>query len=72
MEPHDLAVAKLARLELKDRDFVDALIRAGMLDVATLRERAEDIAEDMKPVRLDRIHGFLDVYDHGEGRPSRS
>jgi hypothetical protein len=47
----------LARLAPKDRDFVDALIGAGMLDVTTLRERADGIAEDHKPVRLDRIHG---------------
>lgn len=33
------------------------------------RERAEGIAEDQKPVRLERIHGFLDLYDHGAGRP---
>ena len=71
LEPHDLAIAKLARLEPKDRDFVDALIRAAMLDVVTLRERAEGIAEDQRPVRLDRIHGFLDLYDHGAGRLGR-
>lgn len=71
LEPHDLAVAKLARLAPKDRDFVDALIRADMLDVSTLRQRAEGIAEDLKPVRLERIHGFLDLYDHGAGRPRR-
>lgn len=72
LEPHDLAIAKLARLETKDRDFVAALIRAGMLDVATLRRRAEAITQDQKPVRLKRIHGFLDFYDDGSGRPSRS
>lgn len=70
LEPHDLAVAKLARLAPKDRDFVDALIQADILDVATLRERAESIAEDQKPVRLARIRGFLDIYDHGAGRPT--
>ena len=42
-----------------------------MLDVATLRERAEGIDEDHKPVRLDRIHGFLDLYGQGAGRPGR-
>lgn len=64
-------MAKLARLAAKDRGFVDALIRAGMLDVPTLRERAEVIAEDKKPVRLARSHGFLDLYDQGAGRPDR-
>ncbi|MDT0202505.1 DUF6036 family nucleotidyltransferase [Nocardioides sp. AE5] len=66
LEPHDLAIAKLARLAPKDRDFVDALVRAGMLDVVTLRERAEEIAEDQKPVRLGRIHSYLDAFTGGD------
>lgn len=70
LEPHDLAIAKLARLADKDRRFVDALVRAGMLDVSTLRLRAELIPADRRPSRLARIHGFLDVYDGGAGRPA--
>lgn len=69
LDPHDLAIAKLARLEPKDRAFVNALIRASLLDVPTLRRRAEGIPENQKPVRLARIHGFLDIYDQGTGRP---
>lgn len=68
LEPHDPAVAKLARLEPKDRDFVDALIRAGILEVETLRERAEGLPEDVEPLRVHRILQFLDGYEHGSGR----
>ena len=40
LEPHDLAVSKLAAGRPKDHDFVLALIRGGLLDVAVLRKRA--------------------------------
>lgn len=69
LDPHDLAIAKLARLADKDRRFVDALVRVGMLDVSTLRMRAEWIPADLRPSRLARIHGFLGVCDGGAGRP---
>lgn len=39
LEQHDLAVAKLPTGREKDKAFVDALIRTGMLDVAVIRER---------------------------------
>jgi hypothetical protein len=70
LEPHDLAVAKLAASREKDKAFVDALIRAGMLDVAVIRERA-CLLPDSVDVRVRQyVHGWLDYYDGGTGRRS--
>lgn len=63
LEPHDLALAKLARLQPKDSSFVKALIDAGMLDVATLRRRADMLAADVEARRRESIHGWLDHFD---------
>lgn len=40
LEAHDLAVSKLAAMREKDREFVEALLNAGLLDLQTLIERA--------------------------------
>lgn len=40
IEPHDLAISKLAAGRGKDHEFVSALIEAQLLDVGLLRERA--------------------------------
>lgn len=69
LEPHDLAASKLAAHRDKDRTFVDALVRAGMLDVATLRERVELL--DAPDAVLGRCRGWLDYYDAGRGRTPR-
>ncbi len=67
LEPHDLAVAKLAAGREKDTTFVDALIRVGLLRVAVIRDRA-DLLPRSADVRLEpRIQGWLDVYDGGRG-----
>ncbi|WP_216654421.1 DUF6036 family nucleotidyltransferase [Nocardioides sp. zg-DK7169] len=68
LDPHDLAVSKMVRLSEKDRLFVGALIEARMLDVQRLRERAEMLDEKYEKHRI-RIHGYLDFYDRGAGRP---
>lgn len=68
LEPHDLAVAKLAANRKKDKAFVDALIRTGMLDVAVIRERAALLAEDVDPRVAQHVHGWLDYYDGAKGR----
>ena len=39
LEPHDLAIAKLAALREKDREFVAALLRHGLANIETLRHR---------------------------------
>jgi hypothetical protein len=40
--PTDLAVSKIARFEDHDRDDIAALARAGLIDAATVRRRAEE------------------------------
>lgn len=66
LEPHDLAVAKLAAHRGKDRDFVDALLRQGLLDIEVLRERA-DLLEDGRIRTL--VRGWLDHYPPSGRRP---
>lgn len=39
LEPHDLAVSKLAAGREKDRHFVAVMLRARLIDAATLRAR---------------------------------
>lgn len=40
LEPHDLVVSKLVAMREKDRIFALALVRAGLVDLSTLKERA--------------------------------
>jgi len=44
LERHDLVVSKLVAGREKDRDFATALIAAGLVDPATLHERAAELA----------------------------
>ena len=43
LERHDLAASKLAAGRVKDLEFVDALLRAGLLERAVLAERVEQL-----------------------------
>jgi hypothetical protein len=67
LDPHDLAVSKLAAGREKDKAFVDALLRYRLLDVQVLRERNEMLG-DAHEARRVRTRGFLDFYDGGQGR----
>jgi hypothetical protein len=62
LEPHDLAVSKLAAGRTKDHDFVLALIQGGLLDVAVLRERASMLPADTDPRIGDRVDAWLNYY----------
>lgn len=68
LDPHDLAVAKLAADREKDKAFVDALLRAGMLDAAVIRDRAYLLADSVDSRVTRHVHGWLDHYDSGPGR----
>lgn len=48
LEPHDLAVSKLAAFRYKDRRFLRALLRYGLIEPRPVRRRldAVDLAED--------------------------
>jgi len=57
LEPHDLALAKLAAFRDKDRAFVTALLNAKLLATDTLIDRLADLP--VSPQTRDRITGFL-------------
>lgn len=59
LEPHDLAIAKLAAWREKDRTFVRALIEHGLLDRQTLQERAGMMTTQPESLKR-RIVQFLD------------
>lgn len=61
LEPHDLAVAKLGAHRAKDLDFVDALLRAKLLNLETLRDRCALLPDEHRLVR-ERISSFLESY----------
>jgi hypothetical protein len=62
LDPHDLAISKLAVGRPKDHDFVLALIRSGLLDRAVIRERASMLASETDPRVRERIDAWLDCY----------
>jgi hypothetical protein len=43
LEPHDLVLAKLARGSERDWDYAKAAVRAALVDIETLRTRAETL-----------------------------
>lgn len=62
LDPHDLAIAKLGANREKDLEFVDALLRADMLDLPTLRARCAMLADEHDEVRR-RVDGFPGTYE---------
>lgn len=62
LDPHDLAVSKLAAGRPKDLDFVLALIRGGFLDAALIRERTSRLPAETDPRIGERIEAWLDYY----------
>lgn len=61
LEPHDLAIAKIGASREKDLGFVNALIRADLLSLATLRQRCALVPDEYSFVR-ERIKSFLASY----------
>ena len=61
LEPHDLAIAKLVAWREKDLAFVRALIQAGLLDCAVLRDRA--VTLDRPPTIQRRIVRWVSLFD---------
>jgi hypothetical protein len=66
LEPHDLAVSKLAAGRPKDHDFVLALIWGGLLDVAVLRKRASMLPAGTDRRVGERIEAWLNYYGAGK------
>lgn len=53
LEPHDLVISKYAASREKDRDYVRAALRHGLVDEATLLERLDQTALDVE--QLNRL-----------------
>ena len=64
LEPHDLVVAKLVAHRMKDMEFADALLAAGLVDASTLLERAQNLEA---PAHTLLVSGWLRswVLKHG-------
>lgn len=61
LEPHDLCAAKLCAFREKDINFVSALMKAGLVDTATLAERLSG-EPDRHRARADRGLAWLEVH----------
>lgn len=51
LEKHDLVVSKLVAMREKDTEFAQALLEAGLVDVATLLDRAESLTSVPKLIQ---------------------
>jgi len=61
LDPHDMAVAKLAVARQKDIDLLKALIARGLVDFETLRQRYQGMSMDEKRMfRAGRTLGQLE------------
>ena len=59
LEPHDCILAKLVRFDEKDLDFAVALVRAGLINLDTLAERAGTLPAH--PAVIDRIRTWINA-----------
>ena len=63
-EANDLCVSKLCAFREKDRDFVGALLLAGIVDVRTLLARIGTVP-GIHPTARDRATGWLNAFPGG-------
>lgn len=66
LEPHDLAVAKLAAGREKDKAFVAALIRSGLLDVGVIQARVLLLPEENRPAYRSTHCGLAELLRCGQ------
>jgi hypothetical protein len=59
LEPHDCILAKLARFDDKDVNFAVALVRAGLIDLNILADRAGTLPAH--PAVIERIRNWVDA-----------
>jgi len=60
LEPHDLAASKLAAGRIKDFEFVDALLRAGLIEQTTLIDRVDRLPRARGPAaKFARAGGWV-------------
>lgn len=60
LDKHDLCVAKLCAFREKDRNFVAALLDAGLVEARVLRERLAAVPDPHRP-SADMARGWLDA-----------
>lgn len=60
LEKHDLVVSKLVAFREKDRAFAEALIEAGLVDVAVIEARIAELPREVAPQVRAVILSFLD------------
>jgi len=68
LEPHDLAASKLAAAREKDRAFISALLRHGMVEKAEVEDRIQampvpDADKHRMTMLLDRIEREIEAQD---------
>lgn len=61
LDKEDLCVAKLCALREKDRNFVGALLVAGLVDSAVIADRLATLADD-HAVAVTRARGWLEGF----------
>ncbi|MCI1674018.1 MAG: hypothetical protein LKI34_07385 [Bifidobacterium tibiigranuli] len=60
LDPYDLCAAKMARLEMKDRSYIAALVRAGDIDVDMLQRRLSQVTDPrMTPALCAQAEDFI-------------
>jgi hypothetical protein len=59
LEPHDCILAKLVRFDEKDLDFAVALVKAGLISLDTLADRAATLPAH--PAIVDRIQNWINA-----------
>jgi hypothetical protein len=63
LDPHDCVVSKLVAFRDKDRAFAAALLRAGLVNAATLRERIGALPDDVDARVAQAILAWLAAND---------
>jgi hypothetical protein len=59
LEAHDLMLAKLARGEERDWEFVETSIREALVDVGVLRERSRSMPVAYRTLVVERLEGVI-------------
>ena len=60
LEPHDLWISKAIAARSKDKEFCLALLQRNLVQVATLRQRLDMIAE-LDPAKVKVVTSFIDL-----------
>lgn len=62
LDPHDCVTSKLLAGREKDYSFATALIREGLIDPATLLDRIALLDDNVHPVAVERVVGWLNQH----------